>query len=150
MHFCCFMGPQQLLFYCNFKKEFLEILGFVLFYGTQFFSNKLSKIWYIFGIFFSKKSMFFASKSYQMERFWRTLMKSPIEHQKFEISENLAPPNFLFFCIFKKEILAEYVVLWLKKPILCCCYPQRIGPPENISGNRYFPAPKAPEKIFCP
>ena len=61
--------------------------------GPNFPRKNLSKIRYIFEIFF-KKSMFYASKWSQMVRFWRNLMKSPIKlhtgcfSKIFEIFQN--------------------------------------------------------------
>ena len=97
------------------------------------FSRKnLSKIRYIFENFL-KKSMFYASKRFQMERFCKILMKSPmtLHAARFKkISKNLEkflvfgpqnPPKFTFYCIFKKEILPKntpLVFLVLQKKAL--------------------------------
>ena len=117
---CCSIGPQKFMFYCIFKKEFFE--GSVVLWD-KFFSKNWSKIRYIFGVFFLKKSIFYPSKWSIMVRFWRILMKLPIKlhtgcfSKKFENFRKylkIWPPNPLkltFYCIFKKKILAEYVVL---------------------------------------
>ena len=41
---CCSMGSQQLMFYCIFKKEFLEFWGLCCFFGPNFSSKNLPKI----------------------------------------------------------------------------------------------------------
>ena len=75
---CCFMGPQQLMFNCIFKKMISEIWDSCCLMGSSSSRKNLPKIRDIFGNFF-KKSIFYASKWSQMDRFWRILMKWPIK-----------------------------------------------------------------------
>ena len=53
----------------HFWERLFVKLGFVLFYGTRFFSKNFPKIWYIFGNF-CKKSMFYTLKWKDFEEFW--------------------------------------------------------------------------------
>ena len=97
------------MFYCISKKEFSA----VLFYGAQFFSKKSVKTRFIFDFSF-KKSMFYASKRFQMERFCRILMKSPINLHTgrfYKISKNFefltpkTPKSSIFIAFSRKKFL---------------------------------------------
>ena len=62
---CCSMGPQQLMFYFIFKKEFSA----VLFYGTQFISKKSVKKSIHFWNFFSKNQCLTLQNGYKWKDF---------------------------------------------------------------------------------
>ena len=125
---CCSIGPQQLISYCIFKKEFSEILGSCCSMGFNF-SRKISQQFHTFSIFFQEINFLRLYRS-EMVRFGKTLMKSPINlhtgrFQKISKSfENLPPKlqKIIFYCILRNMLFGS------KKSILCYWDPQGAGP----------------------
>ena len=110
---CCSMGPQQLIFYSFFKKEFSEIWGLCCSMGPNFFENfaKNSKN-------FQKFSQKINVLRFKMVLNGRILMnfdviahKTPhrLFFEKFKNFENFwefdpqTPQKFTFYCSFKKQ-----------------------------------------------
>ena len=129
------MGPLQSISCCIFKKEFLDICGLYYFMRPNISRKTLPKIWYIYGNFF-KKSMFYASKWSQMDKFWWLLIKityttTQALYRKFwklwkilKIRPQKSP-KFTCNCTFTQEILADCVVLWVKTDFVL------FGPPRD-------------------
>ena len=109
---------------------------------------------------FFQKSMFYASKCFQMVRLWKIVMISPIKlhtgcfskiFENFEYFRKFRklskiwpqnPPKITFYCSFNKEFLAECVLKVKKADFVLLGPPARGSVPPNTSDkdNHLFKA----------
>ena len=76
---CCFMGPQQLMFYCAFRKQLLEILGHVIFWEPIFWTKSV-KILMNFRKYFRNSMLLLQSgfKLIDFEKIWWNHLQNSI------------------------------------------------------------------------
>ena len=108
-------------------------LGFVLFYGSQFLKNlPISKNQFLCLKIFSNWMILKNFDQITIKLHSGHFLKN-LEISFFADMTPNPPPQTPVYCIFEKEILAECVILLVKKPMLCYWDPLPWGRSPQIS-----------------